>query len=94
MFSPSLAQAGAAGPQPAPLLAELAQTLAGAPIERPVLVLEGHERPVAESEVVGEWLAEAPYATHLLAPGGDEALYRPPWPQVIAAWVAALGRAR
>lgn len=88
--APSLAQAGAATPEPSPLLAALAHTLAGAPLERPVLVLEGRDRPATESEVVGEWLADAPHATHLLAPGPDALLFSPPWPQVVAAWVESL----
>jgi hypothetical protein len=91
-LAPSLAQAGGAAPEPSPLLSALAQTLAGEPLERPVLVLEGRERPVADAQVVGEWLAEAPYATHLVAPGADTALFHPPWPQVVAAWVEALAR--
>jgi hypothetical protein len=89
-LAPSLAQAGGAAPEPSPLLAALAQTLAGEPLERPVLLLEGRERPVSDAQVVGEWLAEAPYATHLLAPGPDATLCRPPWPQIIAEWVESL----
>ncbi len=89
-LAPSLAQAGPTTPAPSPLLAALAQTLAGTPFERPALLLEGRDRPDAESHVVGEWLAETPQATHLLAPGADPELFRRPWPQVVAAWVEAL----
>ncbi len=91
-LAPSLAQAGEAAPEPSPLLSALAQNLAEQPPARPVLVLEGRERATDDAEVVGEWLAEAPQATHLVAPGGDRELVLPPWPQLIAAWVEAVER--
>ena len=91
-FAPSLTQAGEPTSETSPLLAELAQTLTGAPLERPVLLLEGRERPVAESQVVDEWLADAPHAARIVAPGADAGLFCPPWPQVVATWVEAIAR--
>jgi hypothetical protein len=91
-LAPSLACAGPTAPQASELRSALAQALVVEPRPLPCLVLEGRERPAAEARVVREWLARAPSATHLVAPGTDEALFAPPWPAVLAGWAAALPR--
>ncbi len=90
-LAPSLAKAGPSAPQPSALRAALAESLAQTTVDRPVLVLEGRERPAAEARLVDEWLARNPRATRLVAAGDDRALLSPPWPQLVANWVAALG---
>jgi pimeloyl-ACP methyl ester carboxylesterase len=90
-LAPSLA---GAGPDPSsPLRTALADALAGPPRAVPSLILEGRERPAAEGEAVRRWLAREPQASRLEAGGTDAAVLAPPWPDVIAAWAEATGRA-
>jgi hypothetical protein len=91
-LAPALAGAGRTAPEPSPLRVELADALAAAPPDLPLLVAEGSERPPAEARAVGEWLARARGAAHLVVPGGDETLLAPPWPAVVSGWADALGR--
>ncbi len=91
-LAPTLAGAGSTAPQLSPLRSALAGALSEAPPQLPSLVVEGHERPAAEAHAVGEWLARSRGAAHLVVPGGDEEVLRPPWPAAIAAWADALGR--
>ncbi len=93
-FAPSLSQAGPTAPQPSPLRSALASALAAPPPDKPVLLLEGRDRPPAEARVVAEWLARTPRAARVLVPGPDQDLLRPPWPQVVAAWAEALAGTR
>jgi hypothetical protein len=83
-LAPSLA---GAGPEPgSPLRTALVAALTRPPLEVPALVLEGRERPPAEREAVAQWLAREPRAARLAAPGRDDALLLPPWPEALAAW--------
>jgi hypothetical protein len=87
--APSLA---GAGPEPAsPLRAALLAALARPPLDVPLLVLEGRERPPAEAEAVAQWEAREPHASRFEVGGGDGALLLPPWPAAVAAWAEAVG---
>ena len=83
-LAPSLAGAGAEASSP--LRAALAAAFARKPLVVPTLVLEGRERPAAETEAVSQWLAREPQASRLVAGGGDAAVLSSPWPAVVAAW--------
>ncbi len=91
-LAPRLAAAGGTASRPAPLRAALQAALSAAPPRLPLLLAEGRQRPADEAQAVGEWLARAPGAAHLLVPGDDAALLQPPWPAAIAAWADGLGR--
>ena len=92
-LAPSLAGAGAEASSP--LRAALAAAFAGKPLVVPTLVLEGRERPAAETEAVSQWLGREPQASRLVAGGGDAAVLSSPWPAVVATWAetAAAGGA-
>jgi len=83
-LAPSLAGAGAEASSP--LRAALAAAFARKPLVVPTLVLEGRERPAAETEAVSQWLGREPQASRLVAGGGDAAVLSSPWPAVVAAW--------
>jgi hypothetical protein len=74
-----------------PATEALARALEEAPTDLPLLVVEGRERPPAEAERAGQWLAPRTGASRLLVPGDDDAVLAPPWPAVVRAWALAKG---
>jgi alpha-beta hydrolase superfamily lysophospholipase len=86
-LSPALA---AAGPEPSsPLRAALAAAFARPPLAVRSLVLEGRERPAAETQAVSDWVAREPRASRLVVGGPDASLLALPWPAAVAAWAEA-----
>jgi alpha-beta hydrolase superfamily lysophospholipase len=79
-----------AGPEPSsPLRSALVNAFARPSVRALTLVVEGRERPAAESDAVSQWLARDPRGSRLVAGGTDSDVLLPPWPAAVAAWAEA-----
>jgi alpha-beta hydrolase superfamily lysophospholipase len=92
-FALAPALGGAARPAPEALRTAIADALASVSPGVPALVVEGRDRPAGEASVVSQWLERNPAATRVAVAGADDAVFVPPWPEAVAAWVGAVGRA-
>lgn len=90
-LAPALAAAGKPAPEPTALRAALVEALARVSLGVPTLLVEGRDRPAEDAAFVSEWLERQPSATRVAVAGADASILAPPWPQVVAAWVGAVG---
>jgi pimeloyl-ACP methyl ester carboxylesterase len=89
---PALGPAGKPAAEPTALRAALVEALARVSPGIPTLLVCGRERPAEEAAAVSEWLDRQTGASRVTVGGADASVLDPPWPQVVAAWVEAVGR--